>query len=281
MPAEVPAVQLTGLRCQTSSGRITLDLPTLHICNGEHVAIVGHNGAGKSMLLRCLTGFAQASSGQLQVLGVSLTSEMSSRQLRDLRADVGQVLQGLHLVQRVSVIDNVLMGALGRQHGWRQVVRSWLRLPSAAQRSRALQALGAVGLAGRAEDRADRLSGGERQKVAIARMLMQGPRLILADEPTASLDPSAAQEICGLLRQAAQGQTLITVVHDPALLPLLADRVIGLRQGMLAFDCALSDLDTSALRDLYANPDQAMAPSAWESSESPIALNRAVAQPIL
>jgi phosphonate transport system ATP-binding protein len=253
------AVHVQGLRCVSAAGRVLLDVPSLQIQTGEAVALVGPNGAGKSTLLRCLTGFAQPSSGQVRTLGVDITHHMSRSVLRALRAEVGPVLQGLHLVQRLSVLDNVLIGALGHQHGWRQVGRSWLRWPNAAQHQQALQALQTVGLAGREGERADRLSGGEKQKVAIARLLMQQPRLILADEPTASLDPQAACDICTLLRQAAASATLISVVHDPALLPLLAHRVIGLRQGKLVFDGPLADWRPRDLKDLYALADPGLA----------------------
>ena len=111
-----------------------------------------------------------------------------------------------------------------------------------------------MGLLARARTRADRLSGGEKQKVAIARLLMQRPRLILADEPTAALDPSAAAEVCHLLVRAAREATLITVVHNLALLPLLAERVIGLKQGRIAFDLPLARVDDQELVDLY-RPD--------------------------
>jgi phosphonate transport system ATP-binding protein len=253
------AVDVQGLRCVGASGQLLLDVPALRIQTGEAVALVGPNGAGKSTLLRCLTGFVHPSRGQVQTLGIRLTPQMSRKTLRALRADVGPVLQGLHLVQRLSVLDNVLIGALGRQRGWRHVVRSWLRWPDPAQLQQAQQALQTVGMAGRETERADRLSGGERQKVAIARLLMQQPQLILADEPTASLDPQAAHDICGLLRAAAGSATLITVVHDPALLPLLAQRVIGLRQGQVVFDGPVADWQTNDLKDLYTPTDPRLA----------------------
>jgi phosphonate transport system ATP-binding protein len=99
--------------------------------------------------------------------------------------------------------------------------------------------------------RTDSLSGGERQKVAIARLLLQRPRLILADEPTAALDPTAAREVCQLITQAAAQSTLISIVHNPALLPLLADRVIGLKNGFMAFDLPVAAVDAACLEALY------------------------------
>jgi phosphonate transport system ATP-binding protein len=242
-----PHVVIEDLRCEAPDGRVTLDIPRLTIGAGERVAIVGPNGAGKSTLLRCLSGFATPVAGRVQVLDRLIGVRMAGPELRRLRGEVAQVLQGLHLVQRLTVLENVLVGALGRLHGW----RSWARWHRPQDVAEALRAIEAVGLTAKADERTDRLSGGERQKVSIARMLMQRPRLILADEPTASLDPAAAREVCRLLQGGAAHATLITVVHHPELLPLLADRVIGLRHGRLVFDQPLARLDPAMLDALY------------------------------
>jgi len=250
--------------CCIAAGRAVLDVGALSIRHGERVAIVGHNGAGKSTLLRLLTGFMPAAHGTIEVLGRHLAGNPPAGELRALRLDVGQIHQGLHLVGRLSAEDNVLIGSLGRVIGW----RSWLRCFPRAEIARAEAALHAVGLLARARTRADRLSGGERQKVAIARLLVQRPRLILADEPTAALDPAAAGEVCHLLARAASEATLISVVHNPSLLPLLADRVIGLKGGRIAFDLPLAAVDDRKLSNLY-RPDE-MAPAApWQLAESP------------
>ena len=157
------------------------------------------------------------------------------------------MLQGLHLVPRLSALENVLIGCLGRVTGW----RSWVRRYPAHECERACTALAMVGMLDKASMRTDGLSGGERQKVAIARLLVQAPRLILADEPTAALDPAAAQEICRVLGSATAGATLVSVVHNTALLPLLADRVIGLRQGRVVFDLPQAQVDAAQLAALY------------------------------
>ena len=242
-------LHINALRCELA-GRVVLDLPRLAVQAGERVAVVGPNGAGKSTLLRCLAGFLAPTQGRIVVLGQSVDSGARPGDLRALRRDVGQVMQGLHLVQRLSALENVLIGSLGRTHGvaaW----RSWARWYGSAETAAAQQALAAVDLADHANTRADKLSGGERQRVAIARMLMQRPRLILADEPTASLDPAAASEICALLASAAVGKTLLTVVHDNRVLPHLADRVIGLAHGRLVFDLPVAAADEATLRSLY------------------------------
>lgn len=244
--ASSAVISLQAVAC-VAEGRALLDIDQFSVTEGERIAIVGHNGAGKSTLLRLLSGFMRPAHGTLEVLGHALAGPMPATELRALRQEVGQVLQGLHLVARLSALENVLIGALGRVRGW----RGWTRCYPVHETEQAVQALQAVALLDRAHTRADRLSGGEKQKVAIARLLMQRPRLILADEPTAALDPSAAAEVCQLLVRAARQATLISVVHNPALLPLLADRVIGLRQGRIAFDLPLTNLDHQDLANLY------------------------------
>ncbi len=256
MPAAFE-VDVSGLRCDVA-GRTVLQLPHLKLRAGERVALIGPNGAGKSTLLRCLGALAPPAAGQVRVLGADV-SALRGRALRAWRCDVAQVMQSLHLVGRLTVLENVLIGSLGRRSGWRDAWRSWLRWYTPADVQVALRALASVNLQDLAQERTDRLSGGERQKAAIARLLMQRPRLVLADEPTAALDPAAAEAVCRLLGsaalQAAGGSTapatLITVLHNPALLPLLADRVLALRQGQLAFDLPLAQVTPALLAHLY------------------------------
>jgi len=242
------AIQLRDVCCE-AGGRTVLAVEELRIAAGERVALIGANGAGKSTLLRLLSGFATPSTGEVQVLGRRLP--LRGAELRGLRRELGQVLQGLHLVQRLTALDNVLIGALGRITGW----RGWTRWHQAGDIAAAEAALARVGIAALAATRVDRLSGGERQKVAIARLLMQRPRLILADEPTAALDPQAAAEVCALLADAARTTddhaTLVTVLHNPALLPLLADRVIALKAGRIVFDRPVAQVAQEDLATLY------------------------------
>ncbi|WP_334191032.1 phosphonate ABC transporter ATP-binding protein [Noviherbaspirillum sp.] len=247
------AIRMQGVVAQ-AGGRVLLDGIDLSVAHGERVAIVGHNGAGKSSLLKLMTGIMHPSHGEVDVLGFPMQRPLPSRELRRLRADVGQVFQGLHLVQRLTVLENVLLGSLARNRS----PLTWARLFPRDEIRRAEAALQQVGLIGKADARADSLSGGERQKTAIARMLLQAPRLILADEPTAALDPLAAADIASMLSGLAQRQhmTLVTVVHDPGLLAVLADRVIGMRQGKIAFDLPVAQVGDERLNRLYSDkPD--------------------------
>lgn len=241
-----PVVLLKDVVCATG-GPMSLQINHLHIAQGERVAIVGHNGAGKSTLLRLLSGFVRPTAGRVIVLGRSLHTPLPANSLRALRCEVGQIMQDLHPVERLTMLENVLIGCLGRTRGW----RGWARCFPHVEVKAAQAALRAVGLLARAGARADELSGGERQKLALARLLMQRPHLILADEPTAALDPVAAREVCQLLVRASAGATLVSVVHNPALLPLLADRVVGMKHGTLDFDLPMAAVNLDRLDAFY------------------------------
>jgi phosphonate transport system ATP-binding protein len=205
--------------------------------------------------LRVLAGFMPARQGAMCVLGrefgPDVGATLGARGWRSLRAEVGQVMQGLHLVARLTARENVILGALARPGGM-PLWRSWLRLYPAALVDEAERALRELGVASLADTRADHLSGGERQKVGIARLRLQAPRLILADEPTSALDPRATIEVCQALRATAAHATLLTVVHNPELLPLLADRVIGLAGGRVVFDVDVKDATPDRLTEFYA-----------------------------
>ncbi len=251
-----PVIALRDL-VVAAGDRTLLQVPQLEVAAGERVALVGANGAGKSTLLRVLAGSVVPTAGQVQVLGRAIgpaqRGTMTRAQWRALRAQTGQVLQGLHPVPRLSARDNVLIGALARADAlpaW----RSWLRLFPPALRAEADAALQALGLLALADTRADRLSGGERQKLLLARLQLQRAPLVLADEPTAALDPAATLGACRALLQAAAGGTLVSVLHQQALLPVLADRVLGLAHGRIVWDLPVGAVDAALLEALYAVP---------------------------
>lgn len=243
-------IEARGLRIEAGEQVLLRDV-VLSISVGERVALVGRNGAGKSTLLRALTGFGEFGRlprERLRVLGTDLADAHRREVLRALRARVAQVHQGLHLVGRLSALDNVLIGGAARHRS----PSTWLRRWPASERDGAQAALVRVGLGAAGGRRTDTLSGGERQKVAIARALHQGGGLLLADEPTASLDTDAADAIASLLAEVARerGATLVCVVHDLDLLPRLADRAIALRHGTVAADVAVDAGTPDRLRGL-------------------------------
>ena len=253
-------------------GAVTaLDRVSLTVRPGERVAVIGPSGAGKSTLLSVLNTSLVPTSGRVRVLGQE-TGCLSPAALRALRARVGTVYQLLHLVPQASVLENVLMGALGRR-GLLGLALAPLR---AAERSAVAAVLGEVGLDGRLHERVDRLSGGEQQRVAVARVLYQGPEAIVADEPFASVDPRRAAAIIELLVRAARGRALVLSTHQ--LEPVLPHfpRVVGLRAGRVLFDRRREDLTASDLGRLYQVEAASASPEPAEPAlPSPSLLARA------
>ncbi|MFA5707480.1 phosphonate ABC transporter ATP-binding protein [Mycolicibacterium sp.] len=244
------AVTVSGLRVgYRRNAAPTLSGVDLTVRQGESVALVGTNGAGKSTLLRCLVRLVEPSAGTIRLGDVDVTAA-SRRTLRAVRRDVGFVFQRFHLVGRLSAFDNVVHGAMGR----RGLRCAWPLLAVQEVRDEALQALERVGLADLADRRVESLSGGQQQRVAIARMLMQRPRLILADEPVASLDPASAISAMDLLRSIAadSGVTVIMAMHHVDLALRYSDRIVGLRGGAIELDQPSGSCDPAQLNAVYA-----------------------------
>lgn len=230
-------------------GRTTaLDDISLQIRPGEFVGLLGASGAGKSTLFRCLTALEQPDSGSVSVFGRDI-SRLRAADLRDARRDIGLIFQQFNLIGRMSAIDNVLAGRLGHTSTWRVVVRKF----TAADRQLALESLDRVGMLERAYQRADSLSGGQQQRVAIARVLTQRSRIVLADEPVASLDPESADTVLGTLRRIAQetGIAVLCSLHQVELARAYADRIIGLRHGKVVIDKPPAELEPEMLTALY------------------------------
>jgi phosphonate transport system ATP-binding protein len=226
-------VEVAGLRVVLPPAVVALDGVDLVVARGEFVVILGPSGAGKTTFLRALNRLVEPAAGSVRIAGHAVTGAAPPA-LRAVRRQVGMIFQQFHLVRRLSVLDNVLTGRLGYV----------APLPSLAgrfpERDRALarDALAQVGLAHLAARRADTLSGGEQQRVAIARALAQAPSVILADEPTASLDPALTDTIMGTLRRinSERGLTLIVTQHQLPIALAYATRIVGLRHGRVAFD---------------------------------------------
>ena len=227
-------------------GRTALSAISLEIGAGESVAVVGPSGGGKTTLLHLLAGVIQPDTGRIVLNGHQL-SEMKPG--RELSALVGVIHQQYDLVPHLSVLHNVLAGRLGQ---W-GILRSLMSLVSPRDHRLAGQALEQVGLADRIHERASRLSGGEQQRVAIARLLVQDPKVIIADEPVASLDPARAEDLVSLLARIARdsGKTLISSIHSVDLAREYFDRVIGLRNGELQFDLPVGSMSSELLTGLY------------------------------
>lgn len=227
-----------------------LQAVSLNVKPGEAVALVGPSGAGKTTLLRLLNGAAIPAHGRVSVAGTEL-GDLSPTDLRRLRSGIGFVHQDLRLVPNLRVSQNVMSGRLGRLSLW-QSARMFLR-PPAAELEGVHRLLERVGIADQMYQRVDRLSGGQAQRVAIARALHQSPRILLADEPVASVDPARAADLLALLTGicAEEGLTLVVSLHSPELARRYFSRLVGLRAGQIVFDSPAGAVDDQQLADLY------------------------------
>jgi phosphonate transport system ATP-binding protein len=227
---------------------LALDDVSFVVDPGEFVALLGPSGAGKSTLFRCVTRLVAPDTGLVRVLGRDM-SALGGQELRLARRDVGLIFQQFNLIGRLSAMDNVLAGRMGHASTLRVVLRQFTR----ADRQLALAALDRVGLLERAGQRADSLSGGQQQRVAIARVLSQQARLLLADEPVSSLDPQSAENVLGILRNIARetGIAVVCALHQVDLARRYADRVVALRGGRKLLDVSVNAFDQNAFQELY------------------------------
>jgi phosphonate transport system ATP-binding protein len=244
-----PAIQTESLSVTYSNGAVALAPVDLSIKPGSFTVLLGASGAGKSTLLRSLNGLVRPSQGR--VLDCRGDDIAEGRTLRHHRRETGMIFQQHQLIGRVSVLGNVLMGRLGYHTSLRTL------LPLNAQEKRlALEALERVGLLDKALARADQLSGGQQQRVGIARALVQQPRLILADEPVASLDPATAERVLTLLHGIcrADGLTAVVSLHQLDFARRFGERIIGLAAGRVVFDGPPDRLDDATAARLYGAP---------------------------
>ncbi|MED5501799.1 phosphonate ABC transporter ATP-binding protein [Salinicola sp. LHM] len=223
---------------------LDLDVP------GESVvSIIGASGAGKSTLLRCINRLVEPTEGSIELNGLELT-RLGREELRKARRRIGMIFQGFNLVDRLTVMENVQCGRLGYIPYWRAALRKY----PAEDIERAYHLMERVGIAHYANKRADALSGGERQRVGVVRALMQQPEILLADEPTASLDPVSSRQIMELLQNLSQELSLPVLIniHNVAEAREYTQRIVGMRFGKLIFDGVPADLDQEAMDAVYS-----------------------------
>ncbi|HET9597285.1 MAG TPA: LysR substrate-binding domain-containing protein [Anaeromyxobacteraceae bacterium] len=249
-PLAAPAVELRGAGRAFGAFR-ALEEVALAVHPGERVAILGPSGAGKSTLLRLANSSLAATAGEVRILGHD-PQRLAPRALRALRARIGSIYQQLHLVPQASALENVLMGRLGRRSAIGTAVAALRR----ADREEVRDVLARVGIAHKLDERVDRLSGGEQQRVAVARVLYQAPDVVVADEPFSSVDPERSAAVLALLVEAARGRTLLLSTHQ--LEPVLPHfpRLVGLRAGRVVFDRPREQVTSADLALLY-QPEEA------------------------
>ena len=227
-----------------------IDNISFTVKDGEFVAVIGSSGGGKSSLMKAINLLVKPKSGSIKIDGEEMT-ELSSRKLRMKRRKIGFVFQDYNLIDRLSVIENVLTGRLG----YKSSFKSLLGIFSKEEYENAEKALEKVGLSEKLFVRGDELSGGQKQRVAIAKALVQEPKIILADEPVASLDVNSSKIIMEYFKEInrVQGITVIINIHDVNIALKYADRVIALKKGKIVFDGKGSEITDDVLKRVYEN----------------------------
>lgn len=248
----MPELRLENLTKRYPTGDLALNDVTLKVPEGQVLALIGPSGAGKSTLIRCVNRLVQPTAGSI-FLGDENLARLGAAKLRRARRRIGMIFQEYALVERLTVMENVLSGRLGYVGFW----ASWLRRFPGQDIAAAYSLLERVGLSGMQDKRADALSGGQRQRVGIARALIQGPDLLLVDEPTASLDPKTSRQIMRLIAELCRERTLTAVIniHDVPLAKMFADRVVGLRAGEIVYDGLPDGLSPDELTKIYGEED--------------------------
>ncbi|MBM9603528.1 phosphonate ABC transporter ATP-binding protein [Desulfopila inferna] len=246
------SLRIENLRKEYTKGKPVLNDISFEVHGESSVAIIGPSGTGKSTLIRCVNKLIPPTAGNVYVSGENIT-RLSGGDLRRARRKIGMVFQEFNLVERLSVMENVLCGRLGYVPPW----RAWLRKYPEQDIDNAFKLLESIGLLEFAQQRADSLSGGQRQRVGIARAIMQEPHVLLADEPTSSLDPKTSVEIMELLVTLSEVHSipLLINIHDVELAKRYTERVIGLSGGGIIFDGPPAELSNSHLKEIYGGED--------------------------
>ena len=234
------------------NGTVGLDDVDLTIADGEFAAIIGRSGAGKSTLLRSVNRMHRITSGTLTVNGTDVSS-LSGKSLRRFRRGIGMVFQSFNLVTRTSVIQNVLAACVPDMPFWRVLLGAFWK----SDKIKALESLDKVGILDKAYMRADQLSGGQQQRVALARTLTQDPKIILADEPVAALDPVTAKQVMQdfVHINKDMGITILLNIHHVELALEYADRIIGIRAGKIVYDGPSANVDKDVLAAIYGEDE--------------------------
>ena len=246
------ALSIKGLSKEYTRGKPVLREISLDFGARGFTAVIGPSGTGKSTLIRCINRLVEPTAGAILFQGQDLV-KLSGRALREARRGIGMVFQEYNLVERLTVMENLLTGRLG----YVAPLKAWLRKFPQSDIDEAFDLLNVVGLSGLANQRADSLSGGQRQRVGIARAVMQHPKLVLADEPTSSLDPKTSVEIMTLIHElgTAKNIPIIVNMHDVELAKRFADRIVGMSGGVVVYDGAPAGLTDAHLKTIYGGED--------------------------
>ena len=234
-----------------------LDDVTLKIDQGEFVGIIGLSGAGKSTLIRTINKMHDITQGTLTVNGKNV-SELRGKDLRRFRRGIGMIFQSFNLVNRTTVIKNVLTAKVPEMPFWRTLLGVYTK----AEKLEALENLDKVGILDKAYTRADQLSGGQQQRVALARTLAQNPKIILADEPVAALDPVTAKQVMDDFKKVNREMniSILINIHHVELALEYADRIIGIQAGKIVYDGPSSAVTQEVLDEIYKGGQEEAVP---------------------
>lgn len=240
-------LSIQNLKKRYNGGTTALDGINLEVKTAEFIAVIGPSGAGKSTLLRCINRLIEPSEGSISFQGQRI-DQMKAKELRQARSRIGMIFQHYNLVNRLSVLENVLHGRLGYMSSWAGVFNRY----SEADKQDAIALLQKVGLDKEVYKRADELSGGQKQRVGVCRALAQKPKLILADEPIASLDPRSSAVVMDAIHRncTEQGIACLVNLHQVETAKQYASRIVGIKGGKVVFDGppqALTDYHTSLI----------------------------------
>lgn len=248
-----PMIEMVDVKKVYPNGTVGLEDINLKIDPGEFVVVVGLSGAGKSTLLRSINRLHDITSGDILIDGKSIT-KARGKDLRLIRRDIGMIFQNFNLVKRASVLKNVLTGRVSYYPTW----KTTLNMFSKEDKQRAYEALKRVDMGEKVYNRADELSGGQQQRVSIARVLTQAPKIILADEPVASLDPKTSHKVMEDLKKINQdlGMTVLVNLHSVELAKEFGTRIIGIRAGKLIFDGKISETTNEQIAEIYGGQEE-------------------------
>jgi len=246
--SQSPLIQVKNLVKTYPNGVRALKNISFDVYPGEFLVIIGLSGSGKSTLLRCMNRLHEATSGEIVFKNEDITKTPSSK-IKFLRRRIAMIFQHFNLIPRHTVLSNVLMGSLSRT----ATLASLFKFFSAEDNAKAMQYLKLVGIEEKAHIRADQLSGGQQQRVAIARALTQGPEVLLADEPVASLDPATCHNVMDYLNKVNKelGITIVCNLHFLSLVRQYATRVIALKQGEIVYNGSPKDISEDWFRKIY------------------------------
>lgn len=244
-----PILKVKGLQKTYSNGVQALKGVSFDVKKGEFLVIIGLSGSGKSTMLRCLNRLHDPTGGEVLFNDQDITKIHTSADIRNLRKQMGMIFQHFNLIPRHTVLSNVLMGKLA----YTSTFKSIFGLFSEQDKEEAMKYLKLVGIADKAHIRADQLSGGQQQRVAIARALTQNPKVLLADEPVASLDPATCHTVMDYLRKVNQelGITIICNLHFLSLVRQYATRVIALKGGEMVYEGDPKNIDQAWFEKIY------------------------------